>query len=161
MPSKPEVDTRPTFTVDGMLGHVARWLRIMGYDAIYLADADDAEMLRSSANRILLTSDEELYRRALQQGIEAHLVSGDTLLEKLRSVVRRYDLRPDMSGSRCTACNGILKVASPEDIPSGGHVVPHGDNEVWTCTSCGKFYWRGSHWKNIVQTLREIGSAST
>ena len=28
-------------------------------------------------------------------------------------------------------------------------------DEFWVCGSCGKVYWRGSHWRNIVETVEE------
>jgi len=31
----------PSFLLDGMLGNLARWLRIMGYDSVYLKDEKD------------------------------------------------------------------------------------------------------------------------
>ena len=155
MPSKPKDDLRPSFIVDGMLGDIARWLRIMGYDTLYLWDADDEEILRASANRILLTSDEELYRRAVRHGIEAILLPDGTLLDKLRHVSRRYGLSSEMSGSRCTACNGTLVKAAQMNMPNSKDMPTHVD-EVWSCVACGKLYWRGSHWKGIERTLREL-----
>jgi len=163
MPSQPEDDVRrgPSFVVDGMLGDVARWLRIMGYDALYFGDADDEEILRASANRIILTSDEELYRRAVKHGAEACLLPEETLLGKLRSVSRRYGLSSKMSGSRCTACNGTLAKATPESISASRGILPTNVDEVWSCTRCGKLYWRGSHWKSIERTLREVTPTPT
>jgi len=162
MSSEPEGNAHmePLFIVDGMLGNIARWLRILGYDTIYLVDADDDEILKASANRILLTSDEELYLRALKHGIEAYLLFGETLLEKLRSVVRRYSLSTDASGSRCTTCNGTLTIATAEKISSSKEIVPNNVDDVWTCTSCGKLYWKGGHWRNIERTLRGIDPLS-
>jgi len=152
----------PSFIVDGMLGDVARWLRIMGYDTLYIGDADDDEILRASAHRILLTSDDELYRRAIKHGAEAYLLHEDNLLGKLRSVSRRYCLSSKMSGSRCTACNGTLMKATPEGIPARPRdILPSHVDEIWSCGRCGKLYWRGSHWKSIERTLREISLPST
>jgi len=158
MSSQPEDDVGKgaSFIVDGMLGDVARWLRIMGYDTLFLGDAEDEEILRASENRILLTSDEELYRRAIKHGAEACLLPEETLLGKLRSVSRRFGLSSKMRGSRCTACNGTLAKAIPESIPASKGILPAHVDEVWSCTRCGKLYWRGSHWKSIERTLREI-----
>ena len=38
---------RPKFAVDEMLGTLARWLRIMGYDAVYEKDRTLASRLAS------------------------------------------------------------------------------------------------------------------
>ena len=160
-PPEDDVSEGPSFIVDGMLGDVARWLRIMGYDTLFIGDADDEEILRNSANRILLTSDEELYRRAVRHGTEACLLQEVGLLGKLRSVSRRYGLSSKMCGRRCTACNGTLSRATPESIPSSKDILPTHIDEVWSCARCGKLYWRGSHWKGIERTLREVALAPT
>lgn len=156
-----KVGARPSFVADGMLGDVARWLRIMGYDTLYFGDMDDERILTSSAERVLLTSDEQLYHRAIKQRIDAFLVSGGTLFEKLRGIVRRYSLSPAMCGSRCTSCNGVLVLASRGQINSSKEVLPPLVGEVWACSECGKLYWRGSHWKSIGKTLKELAESST
>jgi len=165
MPPEPkddDVSSRgPSFIVDGMLGDIARWLRIMGYDTLYLWDADDEEILRASANRILLTSDEELYRRAVRHGIEAALLPKGILRDKLRYVSRRYGLSSEMSGSRCTTCNGTLVKAVQGNMPNSKDVLPTHVDEVWSCVGCGKLYWRGSHWRGIERTLREVTQPPT
>ncbi|MBO3803176.1 MAG: Mut7-C RNAse domain-containing protein [Candidatus Brockarchaeota archaeon] len=146
---------------DGMLGDVARWLRIMGYDTLYFGDMDDGRILESSAERVLLTSDEQLYRRALKLGIDAFLVPGGALSEKLRTIVRRYGLSSASSGSRCTSCNGVLVPASRERIKSSKEAPPPLVEEVWACPDCGKLYWKGSHWKGIGKALQELAEPST
>ena len=62
---------RPRFSLDEMLGSLAKWLRIMGYDALYLRDLNDGEILRRAEEegRILLTRDKELAHRAGEGGL--------------------------------------------------------------------------------------------
>jgi uncharacterized protein with PIN domain len=144
------------FVADGMLGDVARWLRIMGYDTLYFGNADDETLIASSHERILLTSDEQLYHRAMKLGIEAFLVSGVNLLEKLRGIVRKYGLSTAMSGSRCTSCNSTLTLTTLDKINASNVFLPVHINEIWICTNCGKIYWKGSHWKSIGRTLKEL-----
>lgn len=49
------------FACDAMLGRLARWLRLLGYDTFYSSEIKDAELLEvcSQGNWILLTRDVE------------------------------------------------------------------------------------------------------
>ena len=56
-----------SFIADAMLGKIAKKLRILGFDTIYiLSSANDTEILDILVNtkRILLTSDKDLFYRA-------------------------------------------------------------------------------------------------
>ena len=149
------------FLLDGMLGKLTRWLRMIGYEATYLNNAEDDELL-SVAKRdslTLLTSDRELYRTASGRGIDAFLVEGRTEAERLAGLAERYklDLHIDTTVSRCPICGSPLREATKKEIEE---VVPPATFKVyqsfWACTNtaCGKVYWQGSHWKKIEQTLQ-------
>ncbi|MEM3522815.1 MAG: Mut7-C RNAse domain-containing protein, partial [Candidatus Bathyarchaeia archaeon] len=71
--------------MDGMLGKLTRWLRIIGFDTKYLNNAMDNELIKiaSLEDRILLTSDVRLYRVAIAKGVNAFLIKGRTNFEKL------------------------------------------------------------------------------
>ncbi len=148
----------PKFLIDGMLGSLNRWLRICGFKTKYIQNAPDGELLETaeSEGRVLLTRDRLLFRKALRAGQVASLVEGRGDAEKLASVVRRFGLDLGVEMSRCARCGGILRRAAREEVRSR---VPSGTyeayNEFWACGSCGKVYWRGSHWGNIVDTITE------
>jgi uncharacterized protein with PIN domain len=148
------------FLLDGMLGKLARWLRMLGYEATYQNDRSDPDLL-SIAKRdslILLTSDEELYRTATIRGIESFLVQGLTEAERLANLADRYklNLAIDTRNSRCPVCGSPLKEKPKSEVESA---VPPATFKVyptfWVCTNpnCAKVYWQGSHWKKIEQTL--------
>lgn len=149
---------RPEFLLDGMLGGLTRWLRICGYDAEYLRNASDENLIRRTADeeRILLTRDQLLYRKAVRSGVRALLVEGESDAEKLASVSRRFGLKLDPDRSRCPMCDAPLVAVGKDAVQ--GRVPPNtfdAYDEFWICSSCGKVYWRGSHWRSIVETLRE------
>lgn len=156
---------RPLFLLDGMLGALARWLRICGYDAEYLRDASDEELITRAVDegRVLLTRDRLLHRKAVKAGVEAFLVEGDDDAEKLASVSRRFSLKLDPNRSRCPQCDAALIAVDREAVQ--GKVPPRtfeAYDEFWVCRSCGKVYWRGSHWRNIIETVEEaLRRAST
>lgn len=148
----------PRFIVDGMLGSLTRWLRICGYEAVYLGDSSDDELLDRSLKGefVLLTRDELLYRKGQRVGAEAFLVRGEKDVERLAAVSRQYDLTLEPSQSRCPSCGAPLREAKKEALRD---IVPprtfEAYEDFWLCDSCGKAYWRGSHWRNIAATVEE------
>jgi len=150
------------FVLDGMLGKLTRWLRMMGHDAIYLNDAKDRDLVANAVkeSRVLLTSDVALYRYATARGADAFLVKGRTEAERLAGLANRFklDLSVDSTDSRCPACGSNLTIASKEEVR--GKVPATTFNvfdEFWTCSNseCGKVYWQGSHWENINAVLEK------
>jgi len=152
------IDRRPKFAADEMLGSLSRWLRIMGYDTTYEKDMEDADILRlaNAEERILLTRDRDLVRRTKGRGL---YIESDDLSEQLRQVFDAFDLRLDETLTRCTVCNGDLEVVQPSEVKDR---VPVGalenNNEFYRCTKCGKIYWKGSHWDNILDRLGALDS---
>jgi uncharacterized protein with PIN domain len=143
-----------------MLGKLARWLRMLGYDTTYEKDRADSELM-SIAKRdglILLTSDEQLYRTASMRNLDSFLVAGRTEAERLASLAERYklNLSIDTANSRCPKCGFPIEETPKAEIES---LVPPATFKVyqtfWLCTNpkCRKVYWQGSHWQKIEQTL--------
>jgi uncharacterized protein with PIN domain len=150
------------FLVDGMLGGLARWLRILGYEVRYDANAKDNDLLTiaSDKNMVLLTRDEELYNRAITRKIASALVVGETEEERLAQLATTFGvhLETNMDETRCPECGASLAEKSTSDVADE---VPKESlklySQFWKCTNknCGKVYWVGSHWKQIRQTLEE------
>jgi len=136
----------PRFLLDAMLGRLATWLRLLGYDAVY-SQAEDAVLLRQSREegRILLTRDTRLLRR---RELPPHLgIESDHVAEQLRQVVQalRLDVRVPRA-RRCARCNAPLSPQSKAEV--AGRVPDfifshHAD--FWGCPTCGRIYWAGSH----------------
>ena len=148
------------FQVDGMLGSLARKLRILGFDTTYQSDCIDEELLKSSKRevRVLVTSDRELYERAKKRRIESILIRGITdeanLLLIFRSLQLEY-IDPSPYASRCSQCNGPLERAENEFM----RVYSHGSRSsrsVFRCVKCQKAYWEGSHWRKLRETTEII-----
>ena len=150
------------FLVDGMLGGLARWLRILGYEVRYDAGAKDNDLLTIAGeeNMVLLTRDEELSQRAVANKIASALVVGETEEERLAQMANSFGVRLDtnMAETKCPECGASLIEKSKSDIADE---VPEESlktyDQFWKCSnqSCEKVYWVGSHWKHIRQTLEE------
>ncbi|MDH7509047.1 MAG: Mut7-C RNAse domain-containing protein [Methanomassiliicoccales archaeon] len=147
---------RIRFTADEMLGTLARWLRIIGYDTIYEKNRsdDEIEMQVLRDRRILLTRDKNLAKRLGERSL---YIESDELREQLRQVIRSFNLKMDEDFTRCTVCNGeVDRVTQKEvenEVPAGALV---NNTEFYRCRSCGKVYWKGSHWENILKALELI-----
>jgi len=152
--------TSPKFAADEMLGSLARWLRIMGYDTSYERDRADQEVLKAAVQegRVLLTRDVELADRAAPGSL---LIKSLDLDDQLRQVVGVYGLPVHEEMTRCTVCNGELRAIAKEEargkVPDGS-LDSH--DEFFTCTRCGKMYWKGAHWRNIRKRLSELRETS-
>ncbi len=148
------------FLCDGMLGKLARWLRLLGHDVKYSREIDDDDLivLSASEDRILLTRDVELYRKALKLGGKAFLIKGKTRAEKLAELAKNFKLKLDVntSLSRCPKCNTQIKHVPKDEIfdriPEHTRKIY---DEFWICPKCGQIYWRGSHWRKITEILEE------
>jgi len=151
----------PSFLLDGMLGSLARWLRLLGYDTIYLRNPPDGELLSTARNqhRILLTRDRSLLEQARRLGITA-LNPGPAPVRGMLFRLHKQlgiNLNPDPNCSRCPHCNAPLTPATPDQVKG---LIPPGSlqhhSRFWQCTNpdCRHVYWQGSHWRRIRQTLQ-------
>jgi uncharacterized protein len=148
------------FLADGMIGKLARWLRMLGQDVIYSVKFDDSELLElaKKEERALLTKDFELYKRGITRGLNAYYVEGKTESEHLAEVAKRYNLplTIDMDKSHCPTCNAKL-TSTPKEQLQGElekNTFTYYD-KFWKCPNCGQIYWQGAHWKQINNTLTE------
>ena len=104
------------FVADEMLGRLAKWLRVCGYDTAYFRHVRDSEILRLAVveKRGLLTRDTLLIRR---RGIKNFLfISCDQLFEQIKQVVRELKIPyPAEPFSRCIMCNDVLEPYTKEE----------------------------------------------
>jgi uncharacterized protein with PIN domain len=147
------------FILDGMLGSLARWLRILGYDTLYYVDRDDDE-LRDEAlktGRILVTRDSELVQRSRKNGTPVLLIQSDETLTQLKEITETYDLDVTPKNTRCPRCNGLLKSVEKTSLKDA---VPdesyNAFDEFWRCMECDAVYWQGSHWVQILDSLESL-----
>ncbi|MCX8162708.1 MAG: hypothetical protein N3E44_07000 [Candidatus Bathyarchaeota archaeon] len=154
--------TRSRFLADAMLGRTARWLRILGYDTIYGGGLEDDKLLSIcvSQSRILLTSDEQLYSRAVRDKVEAVLVRGGSEAEKVAWIAFNLGLKLEINpeSSLCPVCNSIIRRIDMDEARVRGvpEKVLGWSKDFWVCSGCGKVYWVGSHYRRMKLFLREV-----
>jgi uncharacterized protein with PIN domain len=144
----------PRFVADHMLGSLARWLRIMGYDTVYDKSLDDAGIasLARAESRFILTRDREV---AKEPG--ALMIEADDLDLQIKAIAEKYGLKFHDDLIRCSACNGELadldKAQAKESVPEGAFA---NNEKFWKCSKCGKVYWKGTHWRGIMDRFRRL-----
>jgi uncharacterized protein len=149
-----------TFIVDGMLGRLAKWLKILGFDTLF-ESGEDVLLLAAARRdgRVLLTRDRELVRRARSH--PALLVESLRWPDQVRQVLDRFDLRAEVRPfSRCLECNAPLQELPRE---AAARLVPRHVLErspaFALCPLCGRFFWSGTHQFAMERTLRELLAA--
>jgi uncharacterized protein with PIN domain len=149
------------FIADHMLGTLAKWLRLLGYDTLYpknLKDVDLVEMARKEG-RVLLTRDKEIPKRKISRDVKIILISQEDLQMQLTEVFTSIGLKPDPEKilMRCSVCNAaikpISKIEAQDHIPEG---VLECHEKFWECPDCSRYYWEGTHWKKIMETIEKI-----
>ena len=141
---------------DGMLGKLAKWLRLMGYDTAYDNVASDPELARRARaeGRVLLTRDRELSAR---RGLRTLLIQSQVLEEQVREAQDGLGPPPHPPLSRCAVCNAALETVSPAEITD--RVPPYvlrTQTEFRRCPGCGRVYWPGSHLQGICDQIERF-----
>ena len=145
---------------DQMLGTLAKWLRLLGYDTVYidndLPDEDIIELAKKE-NRIILTRDKNLVITAKRENLRTIEIKPVDLDEQIKSVIKKFGLDENKILSRCSVCNAPIVKIDKEKVKN---LVPkkvfENNQEFWFCENCKKVYWMGTHWKNMKKRIEKL-----
>lgn len=141
---------------DVMLGKLARYARLCGYDAAYALDRGieaDSEVLAlaRTEDRRIVTRDHQVSAQA----DEPIHISATDILDQLRELeAAGLELRLT-EPAYCGQCNGRLQRVGDEETTPDYAPTPS-ETAVWACTDCGQFFWQGSHWDDVAQRLARL-----
>lgn len=151
------------FVLDVHLRKLARMMRLLGFDADYEDHRDDDILAEISErdNRILLTCDRQLLmRKIVSRGI---IIRSRDPEEQIIEVIERLQLKPLLAPfTRCIECNGLLSdlIADSPEFESMKCRIPPGVlqwcDEYYHCPSCGRIYWRGSHYDKLKKWMDSV-----
>jgi len=152
---KEEIDNAdPAFLADIMLGKLARWLRILGYDTSYARGLDDSRILTDAVRegRIILTRDRELSMRAAPDSL---YVESTDISRQLEQISIKYRLKFREDRMRCSICNSALDQCIAEEVRNAlPEDIVRRHTLFYRCAGCGHLYWKGSHWDAIIVRLK-------
>lgn len=157
-PQNAPLSIPPRFVLDGHLGRLAAYLRMLGFDVLYRNNYDDEELADISAveDRILLTRDRRLLmRKAVRYG---YCLRSLDSLKQVGEVIRRFDLlNLTLPFRRCLRCNTPLEVVTKEMVLDQLQPLTRKYYEEFRrCPTCGQIYWKGSHYEHMTQLVEQI-----
>lgn len=142
------------FIVDNNVGRLARWLRALGYDTVFINPIEDGELvaIAQREGRTILTKDTGILRRRLIASgeVPALYIEGDDWRRQLGQVVRELGLERQPRFTRCVECNTPLEERTREEARR--HVPPYvyrTQPDFLYCPSCRRWYWKGTHWQRM------------
>jgi uncharacterized protein with PIN domain len=155
---RPEPLRELRFVLDCHLGRLAKYLRLLGFDALYSRLGEDAELAEVShrEKRVLLTMDRDLLKRSKVE--RGYLVHSSNPREQLVEVLRRFDLKESIKPFvRCLECNARLEtVSKPAVLDRVPERVAEWCEEFQRCTGCGRVFWKGSHYERMRGMVEEL-----
>lgn len=159
---------------DSMLGRLARWLRILGFDTTFRASFSEQWLAAhaEAQGRILVTRDTRLVRRPWARG-RSILVLDNELERQIAMVARETALAESrmpqqappcssprildaVPGTRCVMCNGEILPAPREtvalEVPE--YTLRTADL-FYRCFDCGRVTWEGTHMDRAREFYRQ------
>lgn len=146
------------FAAEATLGKLAKWLRILGFDTLYVRHALSKETVDArEQHRILLTRTQRIRDQKTFQPLI--FIRSNHPFAQLEEVVKALDLvASDIKPfSRCIRCNTQI-----QEVDKGA-VRGKVPDYVWethdrfqTCRQCRRIYWAGSHTRQSFEIITKL-----
>lgn len=146
------------FVVDCMLGKLAKWLKILGFDTLYFSKVEDSHLLAlaKKEGRVLLTRDNGLLEKA--EDIPSLFIESEDWNTQVTQVLNEFDLwRNVKPHSRCIECN--VKLKNLPKRKAKNLVVPFVYEQATAfalCPRCDRVFWKGTHYQDMEFKIEEI-----
>ncbi len=148
-----------TFVADCMLGRLAKWLRILGFDVLYFSRAEDRDLVAVARRegRVLLTRDSGLIEKTAKRPNRLFIRSDDWEDQTVQ-VLDELDLWDEVrANTRCVACNLPLKPIPRERARNlvAPYVFDHASSFA-VCPGCGRTFWQGTHYGDMERKIERL-----
>jgi len=152
--------TGEQFLLDVMLGKLATYLRLCGYDTAYAQEEgieadDELKAFAESEQRRLVTRDRELAARTDGALLLETRDIADQLAELAANGVAIH--LPD-EPKRCSVCNGRVRTLGEEKRRP--EQAPDDIRPIWQCRACDQYFWKGSHWERMGDIVADVGETN-
>ncbi len=150
------------FILDVHLGKLARYLRMLGFDAAYDRGWKDEAIIDLSIRqqRIILTRDLGILKQ--NRVTHGYWLRHDLPKEQLLEILFALDLfRQIKPFTRCMECNGQIKPVDKASIM--GKIdsnILRRFHEFWQCQDCMNIYWRGSHYEHMLRQVEALAQTN-
>jgi uncharacterized protein with PIN domain len=143
-----------------MLGKLAKWLRILGFDTFYAnADLTDKDLMKiaKKEKRIIFTRDKELIIRGKKEKIPIIAIESLDLDLQINEALIYLKIEEKNILSRCIVCNIILNTINKSKVKGKVPKKVFENNEkFWICSNCNRFYWMASHYAEMINKIKKI-----
>jgi uncharacterized protein with PIN domain len=142
------------FLCDIMLGRLARYLRMLGFDAVHTKSTAALGPYKEREDVLFLTK-----RKKVMGFKNMVYIKADKAKEQLREIkdiIGPYIDRERFM-TRCIICNVGLEDIGKEEVEG---LVPefvfHTYKEFKRCPSCKRIYWEGTHTDYMERFIEEV-----
>ena len=147
------------FVADCMLGRLAKWLKILGFDVLFFSKAEDKDLVEISRreSRILLTRDSGLIEKSKKRQNRL-FVASDDWQDQVVQVLDEYGLWDEVRpNSRCIECNRAVKPLAKARARNlvTPYVLERAESFA-LCPACGRVFWQGSHFGDMERKIEAI-----
>jgi len=136
-----------------MLGRLAKWMRLLGFDTLYYRNTNGKTIIyhsRKEGRRILTRS-----KILADKYDDAILIESEHIMDQLKQITKVADIESPFS--RCPVCNieteEVRKETIKEDVPPYIFEI---HNDFKRCPECGRVFWKGTHYERIKKVINEI-----
>jgi len=151
------------FILDGHLGKLARYLRLLGFDSWHQNEVEDDRLIDVMVHekRILITRDRPLLMRKLVR--HGYFPLSDKPLCQLEEILERFGLLEAVNPfSRCLVCNGLLRNAPKHEVLKQLEPLTKIHYQDFArCNSCQRVFWEGSHFEKLNRVLADVTGNKT
>jgi uncharacterized protein with PIN domain len=147
---------RPKLAADAMVGRLAKWLRLLGFDTLYLKDGPRWP----DRDRMLLTRRTEGPRQPRLWGwAKVIRLAAETMPLQLHEAagalgLTREDLMPF---TRCGVCNRqLVSVSHAQAVQVVPPYVWATQDRFQACPGCGRTYWAATHQRRIMAVIDDL-----
>jgi len=148
------------YVCDQMLGTLAKWLRIYGFDTFYAnSEMDDTELIDISKKekRIIITIDKNLLQIARKEKLKVIEINTTDIDQQINKVINQVKIAPSKILSRCILCNTKIDEIKKDEVKKK---VPkrvfEANEKFWFCPKCNKIYWKGSHYEKMIEKINDL-----
>ncbi len=141
------------FVCDFMLGRLARWMRLLGYDTEFLKETD--------YNKLIVYAEKEgrtiITRNSRLKDFKNVIFIKEEKIEKQLQII--LTLFPETNPlTRCSICNTLIEKIGKEDVYGKvPEYVYDTQNNFYFCPECKKIYWEGTHIELMREFLKRVG----
>lgn len=125
----------------------------MGYDTVSQTENGGESFLVVAKNegRLILTRKRKYKKRGYL------IIKSDHYVDQLKELKEVLSGRKSATGTRCLKCNDPTTQIDKERIKEKIPEYVFSNHDVFrVCMSCGMLYWQGTHYSNMLHTLRQV-----